>query len=301
MHVSRIKPETLNTGNLGFGLGPRLNAAGRIDTARTSYDLLLSQSDAEAEPLALKLEDLNLERQKRLETALVSARETASAQAEGGRLIFVASADYQAGIVGLVAGRLVDEFYRPAIAIERGEELSRGSCRSVPEFHIARALDECADLLVRHGGHAMAAGFTVRTERLAELQEKLAAIAQRDLGERALEPTLAVDCQIALSNATWETRAKLSQLAPFGAGNPTPLLRSNNVRVRSVQLVRGDSVQLKLTNGSAETWHAIAFRQSHIAQMIHAGDRIDIVYNLEDRTWNGESTIQLVIKDVRKL
>ena len=223
MVSARIQPATVSTGQLGFTLGPRLNAAGRLDTAMTSYALIQCASTDEARPLAQKLHEQNLERQQLLEAALSAAQESAASQAGGGRLIFVASKDFRPGIVGLVAGKLAEQFYRPAIAIEQQDEISRGSCRSVPEFDIAGALDECADLLDRHGGHNMAAGFTVRTERLEQLRERLAAIAQRELAGAAQEASLAIDCDVPLAAATWALRKDVKKLEPFGVGNPVPL------------------------------------------------------------------------------
>lgn len=299
MSVARLAPEAVDAGSLGFILGPRLNAAGRVDSARVSYDLLLSTSPEQARDLAAVLEQQNQERQKLLEEALLSARQQVATQAASDVLIFVADETYAAGIVGLVAGRLAEEFYRPAIAVERGPELSRGSCRSIPEFHIARALDECHDLLERHGGHAQAAGFTVRTDRLTDLQQRLLCIARRDLGERPPEPLLMIDSVIPLSQATWQTVRWLQRLEPCGPGNPAPVFRSDNVLLRAVRQTGNGHLLLKVTDGHV-TWDAIGFRQGEWISNLTAGDRVDLVYAIEGRQWAGEQSIQLVIKDLRK-
>jgi single-stranded-DNA-specific exonuclease len=298
MRVARVEPTSVSTGHLGFALGPRLNAAGRMDTAKISYNLIQCASADEARPLAETLHELNLDRQKQLGAALMTAQASAAAQASDGGLIFVSSPEYQAGIVGLVAGKLAEQFYRPAIAVQIEGELSRGSCRSVPEFHMARALDECSTMLTRHGGHAMAAGFSVRTERLPELQEALTGIVRRELGGGTLEQTLAVDCEISLTEATWNTRRDIQKMEPFGTGHPTPLLQSSDVLVRSVRLVKGDHVQIKLSDGGNRTWDGIAFRRPDLATSVKYGDHIDVVYNLDEQTWNGETSLSLVIKDI---
>ncbi|HET7377928.1 MAG TPA: single-stranded-DNA-specific exonuclease RecJ, partial [Anaerolineae bacterium] len=150
------KVKSIDTLAIGFILGPRLNAAGRLDHALKSYQLLLTNDPVEADRIALDLDLQNRERQFLTKELTNKARAMALADRRDGPLIFVADPEFKAGIVGLVAGRLAEEFYRPAIIVERGENESRGSCRSIPEFHITRALDECAELFVHHGGHAAA-------------------------------------------------------------------------------------------------------------------------------------------------
>jgi single-stranded-DNA-specific exonuclease len=299
MAQARIRPEEVDTGSMGFALGPRLNAAGRMASAMVSYDLLVSASVEDATPLAKILEQQNQERRDLLEAALATARGEAAEQVKSAPLVFVASDHYRAGIVGLVAGRLAEEFYRPSVAVEQGEAVSRGSCRSIPGFHIARALDECDDLLIRHGGHAQAAGFTIATERLPALHARLAEVAQRDLGAHDLQQVVAVDCRLPLRDATWKTLRALARLAPFGIGNPTPALRSDNVRVKRISAPKNVHLRLSLTDGGV-TYDAIAFRQAALIEEIKADDRVDVVYNLEESNWNGEEKLQLVVKDLRK-
>jgi single-stranded-DNA-specific exonuclease len=297
--AARTSADTVSAGVLAFALGPRLNAAGRLDTAHTSYDLLMARSMDEAAPLAQKLEEQNLERQALLETALQSARPQAAEQAAASPLLFVDSEAYRSGIIGLVAGRLVEEFGRPAVVVERGEALSRGSCRSIRGFHMAYALTQCSDLLERSGGHAMAAGFTVRTQLLSRLKERLVELAGAGLTETELPPPLLVDSVIPLNDAGWDLLKWLKRMAPFGMGNPAPLLRSDAVSIRDIRLLRNGHVRLNL-RCEAITWPAIAFRQAALAESLKAGDVVDIAYNLEDRFWNGEELLQLEIKDIRK-
>ena len=278
--------------------GPRLNAAGRLDTAKVSYDLLRSATVEAAQPLAQKLDEQNRERQRLLEAALVTARAEATQQVLQFPLIFVASEEYRAGIVGLVAGRLAEEFGRPAIAIERGADISRGSCRSIARFDIGQALEGCHDLFERHGGHSQAAGFTIRTERLPQLREQLNAVAQRELDGHSFDKVIEVDAVIPLNLADWQTLGWVQKMEPFGIGNPAPAFRSNGVRLRQVRRVGSDHLKLSVTDGRL-TWPAIAFRQGARADELAEGDRVDLVYNLEDQTWNGEHTLQLVVKDLR--
>ena len=296
---ARSSAQSVNAGVLAYALGPRLNAAGRMESACTSYDLLMAQSRADAECLAQKLEGQNLARQALLETAMLSAREDAEKQLASSPLLFVQSAEYHAGIIGLIASRLADEFGRPAVAVERGDITSRGSCRSIRGFHIAHALAQCADLVDRSGGHAMAAGFAVKTPLLPHLRQRLIDIAEKTLTRADLQRPLVVDDIIPMSDAGWQTLGWLERMEPFGVGNPAPLWQSNGVSVRDMRLLRQGHVRMSIRSG-AVTWPAIAFRQARLAEIFRIGDVIDIVYSLEDRLWDGERMLQLELKDARK-
>ena len=288
----------IDSSALSFTLGPRLNAAGRIDDAITSYRLLVTDSPDEAATLADDLEAKNQERQRLTAEVLERARSQACELGDA-RLLLVAGEGYAAGVVGLVAGRLVDEFYRPALVVEWGEERSRGSARSIPEFNIVAALTECQDLLVRFGGHAMAAGFTIETPRLAALQGRLLAIADRELRGLDLTPTLFVDAELPLAQASWATYNWVSKLAPFGYANPTPTFLSRHVHVRAARLVGSNHLRLKLADGP-QVWDAIGFRLGDWAEPVKEHSSIDLVYTIEVNQWGAEEPVlQLNVKDIR--
>jgi single-stranded-DNA-specific exonuclease len=288
---------------IGYVLGPRLNAAGRLDTAMTSYNLLTSSSPTEARSLALKLDEANRERQRLTVDTLEKAREQVLAMGEEERLFFVAAKDYMPGIVGLVAQRLTDEFYRPSVVVELGEEISRGSCRSIPGFKINTALDQCSDLLIRHGGHSAAAGFTVTNANLEPLKQRLRQIATHQLEDQELRPTLSIDTEVDLSEMNWATHALLEQLEPFGYDNPVPLFLSREVIVRDARVVGDRHLKMTLSDGRAtanrRVWDAIAFRQGEWAGKLSR--RIDVVYTLEVNEWNEQKRLQLNVKDLRPL
>jgi single-stranded-DNA-specific exonuclease len=296
MRQAALKPETIDAGTIGFVLGPRLNAAGRLEHALMAYDVLTTQYPGEADALAQKLEETNRSRQNLTAEMTLKARDAVAATAEADRLLFVTAPEFPEGIVGLIASRLAEEFYRPAIAVHRGETESRGSARSISEFNIVAALDECRDLLVRHGGHAMAAGFTVRNEHLAELEARLKTIAARILAPVELAPTLYIDAETSLREMNWTLQKALEQLAPFGYGNREPVFMTRGVIVRDARLVGGEHLKLLLSDGQA-VWDGIAFRQGSWINAMP--QRIDVVYQLEARTWNGEARLQLVVKDLR--
>lgn len=291
-----VRPGQITATTIGYVLGPRLNAAGRLDTAMASYNLLTSNSLAEARSLALALEEVNRERQQLTVDTLERAREQVLEIGEEERLFFVAAEDYLPGIVGLVAQRLTDEFYRPSVVVELGGETSRASCRSIPEFNITAALDQCSDLLVRYGGHAAAAGFTVSNVNLHLLQQRLRQIAMHQLEGLELLPTLSIDAEADLSEMNWATHALLEQLEPFGYANPNPIFLSREVIVRDARVVGEDHLKMTLSDGRA-VWDAIAFRQGGWAEKLP--HRIDVVYTLEVNEWNEEKRLQLNVKDLR--
>jgi len=296
-----LQPGQVDSWAIGFLLGPRLNAAGRLAHAKTAYQLLTAEYPEEARQLAQELDDLNRERQQLTSEMQERARAMVLEEAAGGPippLLFLADPQFPAGIVGLVASRLVDEFYRPTLIVEKGEVVSKGSARSIPEFHITRALDECADLLLRHGGHALAAGFTVHNDHLDALKSRLQEIAARELAGRELAPTLFVDAEISLQEANRPLWEAMQELRPFGEGNPEPLFLTRNVQVRRAVPVGADGAHLKLTLSDGwAVWDGIAFRQGEWAERILG--RVDVVYRLRQDVWNGEPRLQLEVQDWR--
>jgi single-stranded-DNA-specific exonuclease len=293
-----LKPGQVDTTAIGYALGPRLNAAGRMANAADAYQLLITTYPAEAERLAGNLDQMNRERQQLTLETQERARQLILDTADEAPLLFAADPDFQAGIVGLVASRLVEEFYRPATVVEVGKKFSRGSARSIPEFHITNALDECADLLVRYGGHAAAAGFTVANEHLSELAAKLRRLSAEQLAGVELAPVLSIDAESELSEVSWDLQENLAQLEPCGYANPQPLFLSRNVRVRSHRAVGSDGKHLKLAlSDNRVTWDAIAFRQGEWAGKLP--DCVDIVYHLEVNEWNDQRWLQLNVQDIR--
>lgn len=282
---------------IGYILGPRLNAAGRIADAKTAFELLTTEYPEQARRLAEELDRLNQERQQRTAEVQERAREIAFTQEAEHPLFFIADPQFPAGVVGLVASRLVDEFYRPTVIVEQGEEQSRGSARSIPEFHITRALDACADLLLQHGGHAAAGGFTTHTANLPELKARLIAHAAEELGDKELTPTLPVDAEVPLGDLNWALWEALQRLRPFGEGNPEPLFVSRGVEVRHHRTVGAEGVHLKLLLSDGRgVWDGIAFRQGDWAD--HLPQRVDIAYHLQSNEWQGETRLQLNIRDI---
>ena len=185
--------------------------------------------------------------------------------------------------------------------IEQGPHESRGSCRSIPEFHITRALDQCGDLFVRHGGHAAAAGFTIETSKLDELATRLSAIAERELGDQELLPTLSIDAIVPLHKLKPDLFAALQKLQPHGYANPQPIFASKHVTITEIRTVGADNNHLKLRVGDGSvSFDAIAFRLGEMAKRLMRGDKIDLAYTFEENEWMGEKRFQLNVKDIKR-
>jgi len=290
-------PRTTAT-HIGFVLGPRLNAAGRLDSALAAFELLTTTDILRAGQLAQQLDIQNRERQALTRAIQEQAEKIALAEDQDALLLFAVHPDFNPGVVGLAASRLVDQYYRPAIVGQKGEEFTRCSCRSIPEFHITDALDQCADLLVRHGGHKAAAGFTVRTEKLPILFARLKQIVSAQLGSQDLRRTLNADIEVQLSELKPELSKHLDYLQPTGYGNPEAVFVSRNVRVSSSRTVGLDGKHLKLTVTDGKvTFDAIGFRLGHL--LAELPSHIDVMYTFDVNEYNGRSIFQLNLKDVK--
>lgn len=293
-----LKPERVTASEISFILGPRLNAAGRLDSALAAFRLLTSRDLAEAGRLAQGLEAQNYERQKIMREIQASAERLALAVQAEPLILFAAHPDFNPGVVGLAASRLTEMYYRPAIVAHQGEVFTRASCRSIPEFHITEALDLCADLLEHYGGHAAAAGFTVRNERLPGLLERLNSIAAQMLSNRDLRPTLHADMEIQLKDLRADLLPYLDMLQPTGYGNPQAVFVSRGLQVKKSYPVGRDGAHLRLAVSDGWiTFDAIAFRQGHwLAQM---PERIDLMYTFERNEYNWRETLQLNVRDLK--
>jgi single-stranded-DNA-specific exonuclease len=295
LRFGAITPTTVS-----FVLGPRLNSAGRLADATASYRLLATASRDEARILAEYLEETNAERQRKTTEALAKAREEIAQRGEEADLILIAGTEYPAGIVGLVAGKLAEEFYRPVLVVELGEEESRGSARSIAEFNITHALNDCDDLLRRFGGHAQAAGFTIPNDNLEKFERRIAAFAASKLEGLDLQPRVTVDCELPWPQANWDLYYQIRRLAPFGFGNPTPTFLGRRVKALDARQVGRDlpkHLRVKLMDDNRRYWTAIAFNRGEDVNALTP--TIDLVYSFELNEWNGARTLDLHVKDWR--
>ncbi len=293
----------LNCRSISFGLGPRLNAAGRLDDAIRSYELLLCDEPGIAQAMAHALNEINIKRQTLSAEVLAKAQELAQ---NGGkcdnRIIVLDGEGFPAGIVGLVAGKLVEIFGRPVLLLERGEEVCRGSARSIAGFSIFDALTECADVFTKFGGHAMAAGFTLPPGRLAELETRLHTIGLRDLTDEMLEPRLAYDARLELGDHSFDLIDQVSLLEPFGHGNAEPLWASFGLHVVDTQTMGKEKQHLKLRvrDDAGRFGEVVAWRQGHRQSEFTGRARVDVAYTLEINEWKNRKRIQMNAKHLQR-
>ncbi|NPV78421.1 MAG: single-stranded-DNA-specific exonuclease RecJ [Anaerolineae bacterium] len=296
-NAAGLNVQTISSHDIGFVIGPRLNAAGRLESALEAYALLMEGDIFEAGLLAQKLDDQNRQRQE-LTREMQEEAERQTANANGSELLFVVNPKFNMGVVGLVASRLAELYYRPSVVASQGPEFTRGSCRSIPEFHITKALDQCADLLVRHGGHAMAAGFTVHNENLAALAQRLMDIAHRELENKSLRPVLQADMEISFRELHPRLLSYLDAIEPTGLGNPGTIFVSRNVQVLHHREVGNDGQHLRLTvRGDGIVHDAIAFRQGFWARQLP--NAVDILYSFERNYYRGRESLQLNVRDIK--
>lgn len=298
--VSGLKPGGISTTSIGFAVGPRINAAGRLESAMIAYDLLASETLEEAMRWAEKLQELNIRRQDLTRAAQETIRQHLEEEiSEDLPLIFTGDSSFLPGIVGLVAGRVAEEYFRPAVIMEYGETESRASCRSIPQFDITSALDRCADLLVRHGGHALAAGFTVLNENIPALKSRLLHIAEESLSGQDLSPTLYIDVEVDVHQLNEELVTDLQLLEPCGHDNPSPTLMSLNARILEYRTVGKDEqhLKLKVARAGMPPIDAIGFGLG--AWVSHMPERVDLAYQLEMNEWNGRRAVQMNLQDIR--
>ncbi|HEX2995811.1 MAG TPA: single-stranded-DNA-specific exonuclease RecJ [Anaerolineales bacterium] len=297
--VADVKIDKVTAGNIGFMLGPRLNASGRLESALASFELLTTTDFMRAGQLAMQLDTQNRQRQALTRAMQEQAEAIAMGEDPEAFLLFAAHEDFNPGVVGLAASRLTELYYRPAIVAAKNAEETRGSCRSIPEFHITDALDLCKDLLVRHGGHAAAAGFTVRNENLPELVARLKQIAKDQLGSKDLRQTLLADMEVPLADLNFDVLKHLGYLEPTGYGNPEAVFVSRNVRVKVARTVGADGKHLKLTfeDERGTTYDSIGFRMGHLKADLPP--RVDVLYHIEANEYNGRTTLQLNLKDLK--
>jgi len=298
-----VEEKMISTYEVGFIIGPRLNAAGRIEHALDSLRLLCTRNKERAEQLAHSLGEINRRRQKMMkETALQARGAWLSQKVSGAKIIFVDGEDWEHGVIGLAASKLVEEFYLPVIVISRGEKQSKASARSIDGFNIIEAIKEADNLLIDVGGHPMAAGFTVETKNLDQLKQKLIAVAEQRIESRILERTLRVDCELELEDLNLDFFNQLDRFSPFGIGNPQPDFVSRRLEIVDANLVGRDRRHLKLIVRSPVArieFSAIGFGLGEYYSRLSQGKKVDLAYNLILNEWNGTRKLELRIKDIK--
>lgn len=288
--------------SIGFALGPRLNAVGRLDDAIAAYTLLLCDDPGMAREMAANLDSYNVRRQELTTEVIERAKELAQTSGKLDRRILVLDGEgFPSGIVGLVASRLVETFGRPVLLLERGDELCRGSARSITGFSIIDALSECGDLFTKFGGHAMAAGFSIVPANLPALEERLGAIGMQKIDDDMLERKLQYDAELPLASQSMTLADQIGLLQPFGHGNDEPVWVTRDVRVVEARRMgkQAQHLKLRLHDGLGSAGEAVAWNMGDRAAEFPRNVRVDIAYTLELNEWQGRRTLQMKVKDLR--
>jgi len=285
---------------IGWRLGPRINAAGRMDHASTAFNLIIAEDEKNIVKLVGDLEEINRSRQQATEKMFKEALEQAD---ETKDIIWGVKEGWPGGIVGLVAGKVADRYQKPAIIAYQDGDKFTGSGRSVSGFDITHALKECNELLVRFGGHPQACGFTVMgEENFKKFREKMTGLAHEALKDVDLTPTLDIEIEVSLCDINWELWDDLERFEPFGEGNKKPLICAKNLNIEQIQTVGNDGKHLKVLvsqNGDTKIHKLIGFSFGDWCARLSNGDKIDIVFELDVNEWNGNRELQLKIMDLK--
>jgi len=297
----------LDSWNIGFQIAPRINAAGRMDHANTALELLITKNEEEAASIARRLNDRNIERQTATDEIVARVTEEIEKKPLSDKMVVAVSPKeeiWNEGVVGLAAGRISDRYYLPVLVITESEDGYKGSGRSIKEFNIMEAMNECSDLLLKYGGHTMACGFSLREKNLEKFKERIIKIANRKLKKLDLTPKIDIEAEINLEEVDEYFAAEVEKFAPFGQGNDRPKFMSREAVIADIFTMglEGQHIKLKIKarqskkNGVID---AVGFGQAEQWKDLRIGDIIDIAYYVEINEFNGRSSAQLKIIDIK--
>jgi single-stranded-DNA-specific exonuclease len=309
MSKSRINGNAIQPKDIAYGLAPRINAGGRLNTAARGVDLLLTESDDYARTIAEYLEQTNRERQKIEGKILDQARQKLRQDPKLAQnpVLVIAEKSWHPGVIGIVASKIAEEFYRPTIIISINGKKAKGSGRSVPGFHLYNALADCRGLFTSFGGHALAAGLEIDTGNIPELINRLNTYAKDTPPPDATSgrAPLLIDAELTLDGITRQLMQELDMLAPFGEGNPEPVFASHNVRLAGEpRLMGANSTHLNFfvnANKAKSSYRVVAFGHGDKIGLIESlkDKEFSIAYNVRLNRWNGHESVELYLKDLK--
>jgi len=290
---------------VAFQIAPRINAAGRMDHASISYNLLLEKDRIKARSLALEVESKNQERQKVTAEIHREVQILAKNSFKDKNLIFAENEHWPVGILGLVSGKITDEFKKPSIILQKQEKEYVGSLRSIPEVDLISALKKCSDLTLKFGGHAQAAGVSISKENISKFYERLEKAINEEMAGKKLDLAMEIDLEISADDIGWDLMNELKKMEPFGEGNREPVFLAKNIFVVDCKICGNGSKHLKLSlrgnDNSPKIFDSIGFGFGNKFPNIKNGDNIDIVFNLKEDNWNGNKKIQMNLIDLRRI
>lgn len=300
IEVSRINNREINSTFVSFILGPRINASGRMDTAETALSLLMSRNKEEADRFARSIDNYNRERQKVEARIMEEAQDLINKEInfKEHKIIILAKEGWHQGVLGIVAAKLADRFYRPTIVISLSDNLCKGSGRSIKNFHLFHALLECRELLRAFGGHSHAIGLLITKDNIKGFKEKINKLAKEKLKMEDLLPGLDVDMELGLTSLTEGLAQEIKTLEPFGAGNFEPLFYTRNLKLKTQpQVLSRDTLKFWVTDGKV-TCQVIAFGMASLKDSLLNAEYLDLVYSLAIDNWQQRNTLILEAKDL---
>lgn len=291
------------TRQVAYQIAPRINAAGRMDHASVSYNLIVEKDRVKARYLALDLESKNQERQKVTAEIVREVEVLANNSFRDKNFIFAESEHWPVGILGLIAGKISDEFGKPTAIFQRQGEIFIGSFRSVEEVDIIEILTECSDLLTKFGGHSQAAGVTIAKDQLENFYEKMSLAIDKKMSGKKIEPSVDIDLEISSKDINWEFMAEIKKMEPFGNGNPEPVFLMRNMKISDLKICGNGTKHLKMSlrssDGNPKIFDSIGFGMGEKLSDFEADKSIDIVFNLCEDEWNGSKKMQLKLLDFK--
>jgi len=292
----------MDVGTIVFTIGPRINAAGRIDHAFAAVELLLASEKDEAANFAQNVNDHNLVRREFDETitneALQMIRQNTDSETACSTVLY--KEDWHKGVIGIVASRCIEHYHRPTIILTHSNGKVSGSARSVPDYDLYEAIDQCSDLLIQFGGHKYAAGLTMELSNVDAFRKKFEKVVSSTIRKEQLIPMVHIDIELPLNQIDNRFYAILRQMAPFGPANMTPVFVSRNVKDDgTARLLKDKHIKLNIRQEDSVTYPAIGFQMGTFYERIRNGEIFDICYTLEENDFNGKKSLQLSIRDIR--
>ena len=301
--VAGLKDRKITAGHIGYTLAPRLNAAGRVAHATRAVELLTTPSQEEAYEIAEELQETNLERQALERDIHEMARQDVLKQGpDADYVVVVGGQDWHPGVIGIVASRLVEEFYKPTLVISIKDGIGKGSCRSIDNCNIYEALQSAEDLLIQFGGHQAAAGFSIKEDKIPALRERLAQYCKEHLAETDYLPIVDIDSQVAIDDIDVPLIEEIETLEPYGMANPTPVLALEEATISDLFLMGQQKKHAKvLLEREDSTIDAIAWNRPDLHASFFPGDRVKVAFTVQKNEWNGHVSPQLMIQDMALL
>ncbi len=301
--ISVSEDDIPDTHKVAFQISPRINAAGRMDHANVAYNLLVEKKPSIGRIMALELESKNQERQKITAEVVREIRIIVENSFKGKNFIYVANEHWPVGLLGLIAGKITDEFKRPVMILQKQADEFAGSLRSIPQINIIETLEKCSSFLERFGGHSQAAGIRIKNANLEKFCAKMSELIENDLEGKEMDLAREADMEIEAEDINWDLMMEIKRMEPFGEGNKEPIFIIKNMVVEDMKIVGNGSKHLKMflraKNGSPKIFDSIFFGAGEEFKEIKKDDKIDIACNLCQDEWNGNKKIQLKIIDLK--